>query len=99
MGNERPPAHLMLTSLRGGQSHIDSGEQSRWTEQNKVSDTFAVTQKLKVIAEALGMSWRTVQKHLERIYQKLGVPTRAKAIVLLTGTGHGTKVRNSTSHR
>ena len=24
----------------------------------------------KVIAKALGMSWRTVQKHLERIYQK-----------------------------
>jgi DNA-binding NarL/FixJ family response regulator len=49
----------------------------------------------KVIAEALGMSWRTVQKHLERIYQKLGVPTRAKAIVLLTGTGHSAAVRNA----
>ncbi len=41
------------------------------------------------------MSWRTVQKHLERIYLKLGVPTRAKAIVLLTGTGQRAQVRNA----
>jgi DNA-binding NarL/FixJ family response regulator len=53
----------------------------------------------KVIAEALGMSWRTVQKHLERVCQKLGVPTRAKAIVLLTGTTHSAQVRNAGRQR
>ena len=34
------------------------------------------------IAEILGMSPRTVQKHLEQIYAKLGVENRAAAIVI-----------------
>jgi len=33
------------------------------------------------IAQILGMSARTVQKHLEHIYQKLGVETRTTATV------------------
>jgi DNA-binding CsgD family transcriptional regulator len=36
----------------------------------------------KEIAQALGISPRTVQKHLQRIYHHLGVQTRAEAIVL-----------------
>jgi DNA-binding NarL/FixJ family response regulator len=35
----------------------------------------------KEIAGALDISPRTVQKHLQRIYQHLGVQTRAEAIV------------------
>ena len=35
----------------------------------------------KAIAVALAISPRTVQKHLQRIYQHLGVQTRAGAIV------------------
>jgi len=35
----------------------------------------------KEIAEKLSISPRTVQKHLQRIYQCLGVQTRAEAIV------------------
>lgn len=35
----------------------------------------------KEIALALGTSPRTVQKHLQRIYQHLGVQTRTEAIV------------------
>ena len=33
------------------------------------------------IAQILGMSARTVQKHLEHVYQKLGVETRTNATV------------------
>lgn len=36
--------------------------------------------KNKRIAETLGISVKTVQKHLENIYQKLGVTSRAEAI-------------------
>lgn len=35
----------------------------------------------KEIALALSISPRTVQKHLQRVYQHLGVQTRAEAIV------------------
>lgn len=34
------------------------------------------------IAQILGMSPRTVNKHLERIYQKLGIETRASAVAI-----------------
>ena len=33
------------------------------------------------IGEILGMSPRTVQKHLQHIYEKLGVETRTAAVV------------------
>jgi DNA-binding NarL/FixJ family response regulator len=36
--------------------------------------------KNKMIAESLGITVKTVQKHLENIYQKLGVTSRAEAI-------------------
>jgi DNA-binding CsgD family transcriptional regulator len=36
------------------------------------------------IAEILGMSHRTVNKHLEHIFEKLGVETRAAAAALAT---------------
>ena len=35
----------------------------------------------KEIALAIGISPRTVQKHLQRVYRHLGVRTRAEAIV------------------
>ncbi len=33
------------------------------------------------IGELLGISRRTVEKHLENIYQKLGVETRTSAVI------------------
>jgi len=41
----------------------------------------------KEIAFALGISPRTVQKHLQRIYQHLGVQTRVEAIVKMQREG------------
>jgi DNA-binding CsgD family transcriptional regulator len=37
------------------------------------------------IGDILGMSHRTVNKHLEHIFEKLGVETRAAAAALATG--------------
>ncbi len=39
------------------------------------------------IADILGMSVRTVQKHLEHIYAKLGVETRTAAVMRALGRG------------
>src|SRR5438270_263754 len=39
------------------------------------------------IADILGMSMRTVQKHLEHIYEKLGVETRTAAVMRALGRG------------
>jgi tripartite-type tricarboxylate transporter receptor subunit TctC len=40
----------------------------------------AVDNSARAIADRLGMSARTVGKHLERAYQELGVGSRAEAI-------------------
>lgn len=39
------------------------------------------------IAALLGLSHRTVQKHLERIYEKLGVETRTAAVMRALAIG------------
>lgn len=36
----------------------------------------------KEIGAILAISWRTVQKHLEQIYQKMGVETRTAALAI-----------------
>ena len=45
----------------------------------------------KEIALALEVSPRTIQKHLQRIYQHLDVHTRAEAIVRMRGGGRGVR--------
>ena len=41
------------------------------------------------IADLLGISHRTVHKHLQRIYEKLGVETRTAAVVRAWGRQSG----------
>lgn len=41
-----------------------------WVAHGKIS---------RDVADILGISWRTVAKHLENIFQKLGVETRTAA--------------------
>jgi hypothetical protein len=45
------------------------------------------------IAEILGMSPRTVQKHLQHIYEKLGVETRTAAVMRALGSSAGAGTR------
>jgi DNA-binding NarL/FixJ family response regulator len=44
------------------------------------------------IAQILGMSPRTVNKHLERIYQKLGIETRSSAVAIAMRTIAGPSI-------
>lgn len=49
--------------------------------QNEILKWLGQGMSNKEIAHQLGISPRTVQKHLQRIYQCLNVQTRAEAIV------------------
>jgi len=41
----------------------------------------------KEIGMVLGISPRTVQKHLQRVYQRLGVESRVEAVVIMQRSG------------
>jgi DNA-binding CsgD family transcriptional regulator len=49
--------------------------------EREVLDWLAAGKTNRDIAAILGRSTRTVEKHLERIYQKLGVETRTAAVM------------------
>jgi DNA-binding CsgD family transcriptional regulator len=72
-------------------------EMASSSEEARLRERFAVTAReaevllwigrgkaTRDIAEILGMSPRTVQKHLEQIYAKLGVENRAAAAAMVT---------------
>ena len=64
---------------------VDFDAQAAWLAKGKTN---------RDIADILGMSPRTVNKHLEHIFEKLGVETRAAAAalaspVLTGGAGSG----------
>jgi DNA-binding CsgD family transcriptional regulator len=54
------------------------GEVLSWLSKGKTN---------RDIAQNLGLSPRTVDKHLEQIYAKLGVENRTAAAAIATGTG------------
>jgi DNA-binding NarL/FixJ family response regulator len=51
------------------------------TREQEVLSKLREGKSNKEIGGMLGISPRTVQKHLQRVYQHLGVRTRAEAIV------------------
>jgi DNA-binding NarL/FixJ family response regulator len=51
------------------------------TREQEVLSKLREGKSNKEIGGMLGISPRTVQKHLQRVYQHLGVGTRAEAIV------------------
>ena len=52
----------------------------------RLTGRIAISQLASIdIGEILGMSHRTVNKHLEHIFEKLGVETRSAAAALATG--------------
>ncbi len=53
--------------------------------EREVLDWLAAGKTDREIAEILGMSPRTVQKHLQHIYEKLGVETRTAAVLRALG--------------
>jgi DNA-binding NarL/FixJ family response regulator len=71
-----PPARLRAASLTPRETEVLS-----WLAKGKTN---------RDIADILGMSPRTVNKHLEHIFEKLGVETRAAAAALASqGLGAG----------
>ena len=55
--------------------------------ESEVLDYLAEGRSNKDIAYQLGISARTVQKHLQRIYAKLAVKNRMAAVVLMVRNG------------
>ena len=49
--------------------------------ERQVADWLGAGKTDRDIAAILGMSHRTVQKHLQHLYEKLGVETRTAAVV------------------
>ncbi|MDY0048704.1 MAG: helix-turn-helix transcriptional regulator, partial [Thauera propionica] len=70
-----PPAALLPNPLT--QREMDVLE---WVARGKTN---------RDVAEILGMSPRTVNKHLEHIYEKLGVETRTAAVAQFARLGRG----------
>ena len=79
------------TMLLLEQRPIRSGAPSRLAEaaltprEAEVLSWLAKGKTNRDIGDILGMSHRTVNKHLEHVFQKLGVETRAAAAALATG--------------
>ena len=63
-----PPSRLMMASLTPRETEVLS-----WVAKGKTN---------RDVADILGMSPRTVNKHLEHVFEKLGVETRAAATAL-----------------
>jgi DNA-binding CsgD family transcriptional regulator len=55
--------------------------------EREVLDWLAGGKTDRDIADILGISHRTVHKHLQRIYEKLGVETRTAAVTRAFGLG------------
>ncbi|MCR5867853.1 MULTISPECIES: response regulator transcription factor [Aquincola] len=68
-----PPTRLSLAALTPREAEVLS-----WVAKGKTN---------RDVAEILGMSPRTVNKHLEHVFEKLGVETRAAAAALASRGG------------
>lgn len=63
------------------------GEQIQFSERDKqVIDLLILGRSNKQIALALGVSIRTIEFHLSKIYAKLGVSSRTEAVLKLSQT-------------
>lgn len=76
---------LLLAQDRGPSGASRLGEAALTPRETEVLSWLAKGKTNRDIAEILGMSPRTVNKHLEHIFEKLGVETRAAAAALASG--------------
>ncbi len=88
--NARAAREAQALVLRSGDVPTDAASASRLEEaaltprETEVLAWLAKGKTNRDIADILGMSHRTVNKHLEHIFEKLGVETRAAAAALAT---------------
>ncbi len=84
LGGERL---ILLDEQRSDASTRRLAESCRLTgREAEVLNWLAGGKTNRDIAEILGMSPRTVNKHLERVYVKLGVENRAAAVAIAVQT-------------
>lgn len=76
---------IAIDGAREAPAHIDGSLQraqlSLTPREREVLDWLSAGKTNRDIAAILGASARTVEKHLERIYEKLGVETRTAAVM------------------
>lgn len=58
--------------------------------EREVLELLASGESNRELSQRLGISARTVQKHLQRIYARLGVTNRTAAAVRVQKRGHST---------
>ena len=63
----------------------DDGSQNLWPREREVLELLAKGFIYKEIADQLGIGYRTVHTHIERIYDKLHVQSRAQAVAKFHG--------------
>jgi DNA-binding CsgD family transcriptional regulator len=86
---------VFSTPLRGGDRHVAHGFVSAMLDlselltarERDVLHWVAAGKTDRDIADILGISRRTVHKHLEHVYAKLGVETRTAAVMRALGLG------------
>ena len=78
---------MLLLEQRGANAQTPSrlAQAALTPRETEVLSWLAKGKTNKDIGDILGMSHRTVNKHLERVFEKLGVETRAAAAALATG--------------
>jgi len=84
--NSSPPLHLSLRDLDAARNITvcdgpEPAASSLTPRERDVMDWVAAGKTNREVAEILGTSPRTVQKHLEHVFTKLGVETRTAAVM------------------
>jgi DNA-binding CsgD family transcriptional regulator len=89
MGKLAPNEFLLrLAKDAGGDTPVEfSSELGLTTREGEVLSWLSKGKTNRDIAQILGLSPRTVDKHLEQIYAKLGVENRTAAAAIATSTG------------
>ncbi len=99
-GDDRPPAHLSFVERAGESEHLYRiSMQNPGDEEGALRRRFQLTgreaeialwlargKSNRDIADILSLSPRTVNKHLEAVFEKLGVENRASAAVTILKT-------------
>jgi RNA polymerase sigma factor (sigma-70 family) len=72
---------IAIERARPAQAQVEAAEVALTPREREVLDWVAAGKTNREIATILGASPRTVEKHLERIYEKIGIETRTAAVM------------------
>lgn len=83
--SQSPPSRSTTTASEAGHQSPPNSPAALTLRQREVLDLLAAGASSKQAARTLGVSVRTIHKHLETAYRALGVTTRIQA---LRAVGH-----------